>query len=241
MPFNLVGGKLFLAVVLAFFLAQLLSPVRLLLSDVILLFGGIVMACLHVRFLMLFVPFSAPLLAIVLARWMPPYDRQKDLILLNAALMIASILAMIHYFPTSDALEKITAKSFPVGAVEYLREHPAPQPMYNTYGYGGYLIGKLPEQKVFIDGRGDLYEHAGIFGEYLEVSGLKPAAFSILRWHDIRSCLVDRKEPLATALSANPAWEMRYSDGVSALFVLRRATNPEGSKANVVNDPKEPR
>jgi hypothetical protein len=226
MPFNLAGGKLFLALMLAFFLAQLLSPVRLLLCDVILLFGGITMACLHVRFLMLFVPFVAPVLAILLARWMPPYDRQKDLFLLNAVLMIAAIFGMIHYFPASDNLEKIAAKSFPIGAVNYLREHPAPQPMYNTYAYGGYLIGKLPEQRVFIDGRGDLYEHAGIFGEYLEISGLKPAAFSILRSHKIQSCLLERKEPLATALSVNPAWEMRYSDGVSALFVLRNATNP---------------
>ena len=226
MPFNIGGGKLFLAVVLAFFIAQLLMPLRLWLHDVILLFGGIVMACLHVRFLMLFVPFAAPVLAIVVARWMPPYDRKKDLFFLNAALMTACVFGMVRYFPSSADLEKIAAKSFPVGAVAYLREHPAPQPMFNTYVYGGYLVGNLPGQKVFIDGRGDLYEDAGIFGEYLEVSNLKPGAFTVLRAHNIQSCLLDRKEPLATALGANPAWEMRYSDGVSALYVLRGATTP---------------
>ncbi len=225
-PFNVGGGKLFLAVVLAFVLAQLLMPLRLWLHDVILLFGGIVMACLHVRFLMLFVPFAAPILAIVVARWMPPYDRKKDLFLLNAALMTACVFGMVRYFPSSADLEKIASKSFPVGAVAYLREHPAPQPMYNTYMYGGYLVGNLPEQKVFIDGRGDLYEDAGIFGEYLEVANLKPGAFAVLRAHNIQSCLLDRKEPLATALGANPAWEMRYSDGVSALYVLRGAKTP---------------
>jgi hypothetical protein len=226
MPFNLPGGKLFLAVVLFFFLAQLLLPLRFWLHDIILLFGGIVMACLHVRFLMLFVPFAAGVLAIIVSRWMPPYDRKKDLFLLNAALMTACAFSMIRYFPSSGELKKIAAKSFPVRAVAFLQEHPAPQPMYNTYAYGGYLVGNLPGQKVFIDGRGDLYEDAGIFGEYLELSGLKPSAFAILRAHNIQSCLLERKEPLATALSADPAWEMRYSDGVSALFVLRRATRP---------------
>jgi hypothetical protein len=224
MPFNMGGGRLFLAVVLALFLAQLLLPIRLWLYDVILLFGGIVMACLHVRFLMLFVPFAAPVLGLIVARWTPPYDRKKDLFYLNAALMAAAVFGMIRYFPSGADLDKIAAKAFPVGAVAYLREHPAPQPMFNTYGYGGYLVGNLPGQKVFIDGRGDLYEEAGIFGEYLEVSALKPGAFAVLRAHKIQSCLLDRKESLATALAANPAWEMRYSDGVSALFVRRGAT-----------------
>lgn len=223
MPFNIAGGKLFLALVLALFLAQMLRPLRFLVYDVILLFGGIVMACLHVRFLLLFVPFVAPILAIIVAQWLPPYDRKKDLFLLNAALITAAVFGMVRYFPSGADLERIAAKTFPVKAVEYLREHPTPQPMYNTYGYGGYLVGNLPSQKVFIDGRGDLYEDAGVFGEYLEVSGLKPGAFAVLRAHKIQSCLLDRKEPLATALSENPAWELRYSDGVSVLFVLRSA------------------
>jgi hypothetical protein len=226
MPFNLPGGKIFLAIVLAFFVAQILAPLRFRVFDMVLFFGGIVMACLHVRFLMLFVPFAAAVLSIVVAQWVPVYDRKKDLFLLNAALMIAAFFGMVHYFPTSAGLEKIAAKTFPVGAVEYLREHPAPQPMYNTYTYGGYLVGNLPSQKVFIDGRGDLYEDAGIFREYLEVSGLKPGAFAVLRAHNIQSCLLDRKEPLAAALGANPEWEMRYSDGISALFVQRSPSVP---------------
>lgn len=93
--------------------------------------------------------------------------------------------------------------------------------MFNTYGYGGYLLGMLPEQRVFIDGRGDLYEEAGVFGEYLEVSDLKSGAFQVLRAHGIQACLLDRKEPLATVLSALPDWEQRYSDEVSVLFVRR--------------------
>jgi hypothetical protein len=93
--------------------------------------------------------------------------------------------------------------------------------MFNTYGYGGYLVGMLPEQKVFIDGRGDLYEDAGIFGEYLELAQVKPGAFQILRAHNIQWCLLESKEPLATVLGVNSEWEKRYTDGVSTLFVRR--------------------
>ena len=221
MPFNLPGGKLFLAFVLAFFVAQMVFQFTWRLSEVVLVLGGVVMACLHVRFLLLFVPFFAPLFAAVLARWFPRYDWKKEHYVLNAVLMLAVVVAMVKYFPTGTHIQQIVARTFPVRAVEYLRQHPVPGPMYNTYGYGGYLIWALPEQKVFIDGRGDLYEDGGAFLQYVEVANLKPAAFTVLRANGIQSCLLDRKEPLATVLAAHPDWEQRYSDGVSVLFVRR--------------------
>ncbi len=233
MPFNIAGGKLFLAVVLAFFLAQMMFQITWRAAEVVLFFGGVMMACLHVRFLLLFVPFFAPLFATVLARWLPPYDRKKDHYILNALLMAAVVAAMVRYFPTRAGIEKIAAETFPVGAVNYLRQHPVAGPMYNTYGYGGYLISMLPEQKVFIDGRGDLYEDGGVFSEYLEVADLKPAAFMVLRAHGIQSCLLESKEPLATVLAANPDWERRYADGVSVLFVRRNiAASQDGLRGH---------
>jgi hypothetical protein len=240
MPFNILGGKLFLAAVLAFFLAQMMAPLTLGLSEVVLLFGGIIMACLHVRFLLLFVPFGAPIFAVVLARWLPPYDRKKDHPILNAVLMAVTIVAIGRYFPTHAGLEKIVAQTFPVRAVEYLRQHPVKGPMFNNYAYGGYLVGNLPGQKVFIDGRGDLYEDAGVFGEYLELAQLKPAAFEVLRAHNIQSCLLDSKEPLAIALAVYPDWEKRYTDGVSALFVRRNPVYSQDTPAEQTSrSPKE--
>jgi hypothetical protein len=229
MPFNVLGGKLFLAIVLGFFLVQMMKPLSLRLHEVVLLFGGITMACLHVRFLVLFVPFAAPVFAVLLARWLPPYDRKKDHPILNAILMTGAVIAMVWYFPTRAGIEKIAAETFPVRAVEYLRRHPVAGPMFNTYGYGGYLVGMLPEQKVFIDGRGDLYEDAGIFGEYLELAQLKPGALQVLRAHNIQWCLLESKEPLATVLAVNPEWEKRYTDGVSTLFVRRSAASSENT------------
>ncbi len=222
MPFNIPGGKIFLALVLAFFLAQMVFRPIWRATEVVLLFGGTAMACLHVRFLLLFVPFFAPLFATLLARWMPRYDRSKDQYVLNAVLMVLVAMGMVRYFPTRVDLQQSVAQQFPLKAVEYLREHPVMGPMYNTYGYGGYLIwSRWPENKVFIDGRGELYEMAGVFSDYMEVAKLKPTAFAVLRTYGIQSCLLERKEPLATALAAQPDWQQVYFDDVSVLFVRR--------------------
>ena len=226
MPFNIAGGKLFLAIVLAFFVAQIVFRPAWQVTELALFFGGITMACLHVRFLLFFVPFSAPLLAAVFARWLSPYDRKKDHFAINAVLMTAVLAAMMWYFPSRADLERTVATDFPVKAVEYLRQHSVPGPMFNSYGYGGYLVfSRWPEQKVFIDGRGDLYEMNGVFSDFLAIANLKPNVFAVLQVYGIQSCLLDKNEPLATVLAAQQGWQRLYADGVSVLYVRRTASD----------------
>jgi hypothetical protein len=241
MPFNIVIGKLFLAAVIAFFVAQLAYRFTWQLGELVLVLGGIIMACLHVRFLMLFVPFFAPLFATVVARWLPRYDRAKEHYVLNAGLMALVVAAVVWYFPTRADLREAVTRRFPVRAVEYLQQHPVSGPMYNSYGYGGYLVwSRWPEHKVFIDGRGDLYEIGGALTDYLEIGNLKPAAFTLLRAYGIQSCLIDRQASLATALDALPEWRTLYSDDVSVLFVRRdSAVSPDVTSAQNASEQKE--
>jgi hypothetical protein len=181
------------------------------------------MACLHVRFLLIFLPFFAPLLAVMLSRWMRRYNRNKDKFVLNAGLILCVAAGMIRYFPKAAELRQQVARQFPVVAIKYLEEHPVPGPMYNSYGFGGYLIwSRGPAHKVFIDGRGDVYERGGVLGDYLHIANLMPGALSVLDEYDIRSCLIQRDEALATALSSSPRWKRIYFDNVSALFVRAR-------------------
>jgi hypothetical protein len=226
MPFNQVGGKLFLGLLLAFLLAQVMARFTWRLEQLTLFVFGAAMATIHVRFVLLFVPFFAPLLATILARWIPAYDRQKDRYALNAVMIAAAIVGMIHYFPSQTDLWKKAAQSFPVKAVEYLDQHPVPEPMFNSYGFGGYLVwSRWPEHKVFIDGRSELYEYGGVLHDYMQVLDIRPPALAILRVYGIRSCLLDRDESLVTVLSALPEWQKVYSDNRSVLFVRRESAS----------------
>jgi len=221
MPFELFGGKLFLGTLVFFFAFQIMYHFTFRVSQWILFLGGTITACMHRRFVLLFVAFFAPLLATMLARWFPRYIPSKDKFALNVILMVGVAAAMFWYFPSRPALDRIVEKEFPVRAVNYLRNHAVAGPIYNTYASGGYLIWALPEQKVFIDGRGDLYEIGGAFAEYLEAADLKPRAFFVLRAHGIRTCLLQRNEPLATALGEHPDWQQVYGDEVNVIFVRR--------------------
>ena len=226
MPFQIFVGKFFLALLLSVPVLQIVFRFKWRLEELALFVFGAAMACLHVRLLLLFVPFFTPILATILARWLPRYEREKDKYILNAVLMAGILAAMVHFFPSTKDLQGKIASTFPVKAVEYLRAHPVPGPMFNAYNFGGYLIRALPEQRVFIDGRGDLYERGGVLSDYLNVNNLRPAAFAVLRAYGVRSCLLDRDGTLATALGSHPDWRKEYSDDVSVLFVARERGAP---------------
>jgi hypothetical protein len=222
MKFSLPGDKLFLGLVLGFLLVQLIWRRKWRLEEVGLFLFATLMACLHIRFLSLFALFFAPLLVEILARWLPRYERAKEIYVLNAVIIFGITAGILWYFPSTAEYNRIVRENFPVEAVEYLNTHRVPEPMYNTYAFGGYLIfTRAPEHKVFIDGRGDFYEDAGVFSDDAKLMDLKPGSLSVLDKYGIQSCLLVPDEPLATILAALPEWQQVYGDGTSAIFIRR--------------------
>ena len=220
MPFNTQTGKLFLALLIGFLLAQAILRFTWHLAEYALFLFGIIAACLHARFVMVFVPFCAPPLAVILKRWLAPYEPRKDKYGLNAILMVGVIVAMVRFFPSRAQLERRVAQQWPVKAVQYLQQHPPARPMFNNYEYGGYLIYALDDQnKVFIDGRTDMYEHSGVFSDYLRIGRATPDALLLLQKYNVQSCLIGREEALATILAASSQWQRAYSDDLCVLFV----------------------
>jgi hypothetical protein len=217
MPFDAATGKMFLVLLLGLVLLQALFNFRWRLDEFLLCLFGILMACLHVRFLLLFVPFSAPILATFLARWVPPYRRQADIYFLNAILMIAAVAGMAWFLPTREELENHVAEQFPVGTTYYLAGHQGAERLFNEYGFGGYLIGA--GEKVFVDGRSDPFERGGVLADYLHITRIQPGALKILDFYGVNKCLLEKNEPLANILATASGWKLAAEDKVSVLYV----------------------
>lgn len=228
--FELFYGKLFLFLLVGFIVAQVTLRMKWRLEEFTLFVVGLVALCLHVRFVLIFVPFFVPLLASIFARWVPPYEANKDPHPLNAVLIVGMLGTLLWSFPSPTKITESVAEHFPVGALDYLHQHPVPGRMYNTYGYGGYLIyAARGSDKVFIDGRADIYERLGVLSDYLNISRVAENTLLLLRAYDIQSCLIDRGEALATVLSASPEWQRVYGDKTSLLFVRRSPANGAGA------------
>ena len=70
-------GKLFLLLILAFWMFVITWRVRIRLEDMALLLVAAAETIIHARFMLLFVPVFAPVLAELIAPWFPPYSEEK--------------------------------------------------------------------------------------------------------------------------------------------------------------------
>jgi hypothetical protein len=73
----------------------------------------------------------------------------KTILISAIVITIYCIVAIV----ISEVLSTQREAGYPAGAVTYLQQHPCQGNLFNGYGTGGYLIWKLPQQPVYIDGR----------------------------------------------------------------------------------------
>ena len=223
--FSTPYGHWFLALLLVAFLSQVLSPVVYRLEILALFLFTILESFLHARFLIFFVLVFAPILATYLARWTPPYEAQKDHPWVNAALTALILWLIVACFPSRKTLDHALAIAYPVGAVDYLRQHPVPAGMFNEDDWGGFLVWSLgPQHRVFIDGRADIYEYGGVLLDYIRIISLDRNVSSLLQGYGLKACLLHRGIPLETYLSTLAGWERAYQDQSSVIFVRKKGT-----------------
>ena len=106
--------------------------------------------------------------------------------------------------------------------MEFIKAHHLSGPMLNEWVFGGYLIWAAPEHPVFIDGRGDVFEWAGVVDEFGKWATLQTDPNALLDKYGIRFCLLSRESHMATVLQLLPGWKQIYSDNVSV--ILARST-----------------
>jgi len=232
-------GKLFLLLILTFSMFVIMRRVRIRLEDLALLLVATGETVVHARFMVLFVPVFAPVLAELITPWFPPYAETKDHPILNFALVALIIAGIVEFFPSNASLQQQLAAEMPVGAVQYLGAHPDLSPTFNYFFWGGYLImNRRGSDRVFIDGRLDIYEYSGVLEDYLAIMSLKPDASELLRKYNVRSCLIPPKSALAVLLTSSPRWKQVYRDANSEVFVrnsseMHSGNNPALTPAEV--------
>jgi len=216
-------GIIFLLLIVYFIVTQVLyRPVHRL-EDLVLLFMAVYAAAAHARFLLFFVPVFAPILAVLLARWVPPLTATRDRYVLNSILILGIVAGVVAFLPHTHELASAMQRRAPQLAVEYLRGHELPKPMFNDSDWGGYLIAtRWPEHRVFIDGRFDVYEYSGVLAAYLRIMQPSPEAIPLLAKYNVQSCLLKRDSALAALLGTEAGWQRVYADDLSVLFVRKK-------------------
>ena len=121
--------------------------------------------------------------------------------------VVWSGLAPAKFFETTE---------YPIEAVQWIQEHRSKlgaRP-YNDYGFGGFLLWWLPDEKIFIDGRmpawriGDRW----IFHDYMALTSREPPALGVLDKYAVDWAMTAVGGSLDYVLNKEYSWVVRYAD-----------------------------
>jgi hypothetical protein len=115
-------------------------------------------------------------------------------------------------------LEAMVAKKFPVAATAIVEKHGYPGPLYNHFDWGSYLIWRLPNLPVTMDGRANLHGDERIKRSLATWTGKKSWA-SDPELATARLVIANTNQALASLLRSDPRFELIHEDEVAAVFV----------------------
>ena len=94
---------------------------------------------------------------------------------------------------------RIKETSYPDKLVDFIKKNDLQGNIFNQYAWGGFLIWELPDKKVFIDGRMDVYKKK-ISEPYVTVLNLKAGWEKIIEEYSIKLILVKKDEIISRFL-----------------------------------------
>jgi hypothetical protein len=225
-----------LAMILATLVLPALSPRHLRPRELLLLSVTTYAALRSERHIPIYALIAIPILSAMVQAWMEERARAKSddtkqtpttaaKASFNAVLLtgfLAFLLVRVRY--VTHHQPEMEAKEFPAAAVAFISVHRPPAPILNHYNWGGYFIWKLyPDNRVYIDGRADLYGDA-FMNDFAAVYYLKGDAWqsAFAKW-GIQTVILPPDAPLVTALRALPSWETIYSDKQAIVLTRKPA------------------
>ncbi|MPZ50184.1 MAG: hypothetical protein GEU75_12955 [Dehalococcoidia bacterium] len=151
---------------------------------------------------------------------------------INGALIVAVAIAVVVVMARSG-VHQVTREArtdgvlgYPSEGVAFIQTHYPEARLFNDYGWGGYLIQELYPQKVFIDGRADVYGDT-LMQRYQDVMGLHRNWRLILEQHGIDLIIIEANSALAERLDAETgAWRRVFTGPVEAIFVRTAVASP---------------
>jgi hypothetical protein len=220
---NSVRGVGLLVVFACILLTVIIRRSQLFWSELVLLSAGTWFAVHHERMTFVFGILAAPILARLLATAWDGYNAEQDRVWPNALAITVFLSVSFFAFPSRQSITQQMEASNPVKAVKFIEDHHISGHMLNEYIYGGYLIWAAPEHPVFVDGRADLFEFAGVLKEYGEWATLESDPNALLDKYKIDYCLLERGAPIARVMQLLKGWKSVYSDEKTIIFVRANA------------------
>ncbi len=209
----------FLGVVLAGLALVTISGGKHRVADLLLIGCFTGLAFFAVRNIALYLFACIPVMGRYLADLVRPGQEGKQLYPLNWIVAAAVIFGVLILWPSPNELSVHQNESvFPAGAVKYMNDNNISGKIFNDYNWGGYLLWfRFPQNRVFIDGRTDIYSDR-VYPDYLKIMSLAPESLKLLDKYKPDLILVRSRAAINEILKGRPDWKVVYRDEESVLY-----------------------
>jgi len=135
-----------------------------------------------------------------------------------AWLAAAAVLVLaLTGFRAAVPVVRVNDRMSPIAALDHVPPALAAMPVFNDYGFGGYLI--FHGVRPFIDGRADLYGD-DFLSSYGRATGADPAPFQALAdQYGLRWTIFTPDSATVAMLDHLPGWKRLYADGTAVVHV----------------------
>lgn len=205
----------------------------------ILLLGVTGASLWSMRYIYFFVPLSTVFITLFMQEVV--FSKIKFTRIIEPALLTALVLFLIAkpLHENNIGLKSVLYDmTFPVSAADFMARENLPQPVFNSFEYGGYLEWKLwPKYKMFIDTRELI---SSVYYRYLEIMDYTPRGRDYLEEYRVALVITPaiyplsgKMIPLVRGLFHDPKWSVIYLDGQSIMFARKGLYSKELPKYSV--------
>jgi hypothetical protein len=147
---------------------------------------------------------------------MPPRLRMA----VGVCVLAVLVVSIVRYGVNDDWLEMQVAGSFPEGAARFVEQHHLAGPLLNDLSWGGFLIWRLPQLPVAIDGRTNVHGDDRIREFYNLWTG-KPGWASDPELERANLVITPRDSAIAALLRSDSRFAVAYQDVQAVVFQRR--------------------
>ena len=144
--------------------------------------------------------------------------RLARLNLVIVVVVLLGCLAKVLLIMEPKSLAADMRAHLPVDVAAYIEAERPPQPMFNSYNWGGYLMFAVPDYPVFVDGRTDLYGDTFLV-QYLQAAVGGEGWRETLDQYGINTAVIEKESGLARRLRDEIGWQEVYTDSMASVFV----------------------
>jgi hypothetical protein len=140
-----------------------------------------------------------------------------ELLIVVAGIVLVVLLVARAFHITNAELQIIVDESYPASATAFVEQRAFQGPLCNHLNWGGYLVWRLPQLPVSIDGRSNIHQPTRLKNA-LEVWRGKPGWDSDPELSACRLVIAQRGMALTELLRKDSRFRVAYEDDISVVF-----------------------